>query len=258
MPTDTPRPAFEHAARDARHWRELESLVAREGIGMEDLLTNWSAYVRRRDLTRFLSHYELFKQVVDLPGCVVELGVFKGASFFTWSKLIETFCPGDRSRRVFGFDHFEGLVDFVGEDGADRPDIDKVEGGWKASAEHARTLVELHNDDNMVAGVTRCALVEGNVLETVPRFVAENPGLRISLLYLDLDLYEPTRVALQHLYPLVVQGGVVAFDEYALPPWEGETRAAEELLAGMDPKPVLRKHPFAVHPTGWFVKGAFR
>ncbi len=249
------RPTFDYAQRDRRHWAEMDALIAREGMSTEDLMTNWPAYIRRRDMVRFLSHYELFKNVIDLPGCIVELGVYKGASFFTWTKLLETFCPGDRSRRVYGFDHFEGLVDFDDNDGADDVRIDKVHGGWRASAEHARKLVELHNDDNLIAGVQRCALVEGNVLETLPRFVAENPGLRIALLYLDLDLYQPTKVALEHLYPLVLEGGVVAFDEYALPPWEGETRAADELLESVVPRPILRKHPFAVHPTGWFVKG---
>ena len=31
----------------------------------------------------------------------------------TWAKPMETFCPGDRSRRVYGFDHFAGLQDFA-------------------------------------------------------------------------------------------------------------------------------------------------
>jgi hypothetical protein len=257
VPSD-PRPSFDYAGRDQRHWSELDRLIESEGIGTEDLLTNWPAYIRRRDMVRFLSHYELFKNVIDLPGCILELGVYKGSSFFTWTKLLETFCPGDRSRRVYGFDHFEGLVDFTEDDGKDNVRIDKVHGGWKASAHHARTLVELHNDDNLIAGVTRCQLVEGNVLETIPKFIEDNPGLRIALLYLDMDLYEPTRFALEHLYPLVLEGGVVAFDEYALPSWEGETRAADELTATLSPRPRLRKHPFAVHPTGWFIKGETR
>nr|MBK7063963.1 hypothetical protein [Deltaproteobacteria bacterium] len=55
-------------------------------------------------MARFLAHFELFKQVIDLPGCVVEMGVYRGLSPLTWAKLMETSCPGDRSRRIFGFD----------------------------------------------------------------------------------------------------------------------------------------------------------
>lgn len=258
MPSKTSpdRVSFDFAARDEAHWRTLEELVTTEGIGLPDMLQNWPAYIRRRELPRFLAHYELFKQVIDLPGCILELGVYKGASFFTWTKLMETFCPGDRSRRVFGFDHFEGLVDFEAADGAKTDLADKQHGGWKASGHHARTLAQLHNDDNLVPGEQRCRLVEGNVLDTIPKFLEANPGLRISLLYLDMDLYRPTLFALEQLYPLVVKGGVVAFDEYGLIPWEGESRAVDEYFGRLPEaeRPRIEKFPFAVHPSGFMVK----
>jgi len=241
-----------HEERDTRHWEELEKLIGNEHLTTKDILTNWQSYVRRRDMTRFLSHYELFKEVIGLPGSIVELGVFKGASFFTWSKLLETFCPGDRTRKVYGFDHFEGLVDFVDTDGVYDERAGKTEGGWKATKSHATTLIELHNQDNFLMGVERCRLIEGNILDTVENFIKKNPGLRISLLHFDMDIYEPTVHALRLLYPLVVRGGVVVFDQYAIPPWEGETKAVDEFLK--QENIVVKKHPFTIHPSGWFKK----
>ena len=108
-------PAVINKEADARA-AEIEE---QQGFKLEDVIRNWSAYVMRRDLIRFLSHYELFKMVVDLPGSILELGVFRGASFFSWSNLLETFCPFDRHRKVFGFDTFEGLGQFTKEDAAD-------------------------------------------------------------------------------------------------------------------------------------------
>jgi len=67
-------------------------------------------------------------------------------------------------------------------------------------------------------------LVKGDVRETIPDYVRSTPGLRISLLNLDVDLYEPTLIALEHLYPRVVSGGVVIVDEYAMPGFPGESR----------------------------------
>ena len=237
--------------RDREFWSELWAL----DVPREDLLLHFQAFVRRRELPRFLAHYELFKQVIDLPGCVLDLGVFKGASLFTWTKLMETFCPGDRSRRVYGFDSFEGLTDFTGEDGAESERSAKVKGGYTSDQHVIERLVWLHNQDGIVPGIDRVALVPGNIQETLPTFLEEHPGLRISLLHLDMDLYEPTRFALERLLPLVVKGGVVAFDEYGLIPWEGESVAAEEvltdLLGGM---PTLRKFPFSQQPHGYFVK----
>lgn len=253
------RPKFEYRQRDRRHWQVLDDLFSERDFGPREILTNFPAYVRRRDLPRFLAHYELFKMVADLPGSILDLGVFRGASLFTWAKLLETFCPADRTRKVYGFDHFRGLDAFTEADGgkADRtgavgPDAAR----WQADAEHARALVELHNDDGMIAGVERVRLVEGDVLDTLPRFVAENPGLRISLLHLDMDVHAPTKAALDLLWPLVVEGGVVVMDEYALPPWEGETKAVDDFLRTLPGgAPTVRKFPFSAMPGGYVVKG---
>lgn len=262
-PPDGPRPVFEYRRRDRRHWEVLDALFAAQGFGPREVLTNFPAYVRRRDLPRFLAHYELFKRIIDRPGSILDLGVYRGASFFTWTKLLETFCPTDRTRKVYGFDHFRGLVDFTEADG---PKVDRTgakDGAddaeparWRAEAEHARTLVDLHNDDGLIAGVERCRLIEGDVAETLPRFLEETPGLRIGLLHLDLDLYAPTRAALDHLWARVVDGGVVIFDQYGLPPWEGETRAVDEFLSTLPaPAPSIRKFPFSALPGGYIVKG---
>lgn len=242
--------------RDRAVWGDLTSLIEKNGHGPKHLLELWPSYVRRIHLGRFLAHYELFKQVVDLPGCIVECGVFRGSSFFTWSKLMETFCPSDRSRKVFGFDSFAGLSNFDKKDGKLDPKHGKVVGGWSADAvrDEVFKLVDITNNDNLIPGLERCRLIEGNIKKTVPAFLEDNPGLRISLLYLDMDLYEPTMVALKHLYPRVVRGGVVAFDEYGLMPWEGESLAAEEYMELMGLNYTLKKFPFSTLPHGYFIK----
>jgi hypothetical protein len=253
-------PASEQAGArtkiDLDHWDRMEQLVAQHGHALRHVLQLWPAYVRRMNLTRFLAHYELFKQVVDLPGHIVEIGVFRGASFFTFAKLLETFNPTDRRRKVFGFDHFLGLQDFDKKDGAMDPKDGKIPGGYNASDVRGEVLelVGLHNQDNLIPGVERCRLIDGDVKDTLPKFVAENPGLRIALLHLDADLYLPTKIALERLYPLVIKGGLVVFDEYGLMPWEGESKAAEEYFQSRGENPVYRKFPFSTQPHGYFVK----
>jgi len=244
----------DYAARDLAHWQRLHSIFERSGFGDPDVLGNFAAYVRRRDMVRFLAHYELFKLIVDLPGCVVEAGVFRGASFFTWAKLMETFCPGDRSRKIYGFDHFQGLQDFTEEDGRFDATTSKTPGGYASSLKNIEELVELHNDDGLLPGVERCRVIDGDVKISIPRFLDDNPGLKISLLHLDMDIYEPTKVALELLYDRVVFGGVVVLDEYGLVPWEGETRAVDSFLASRDLRPVIRKFPFTATPHGYFIK----
>jgi hypothetical protein len=241
----------QYAERDRLHRQAIDEM----GLTPWEIIQDFPAFFRRREMARFLAHAELFQKVIDLPGCVLELGVFRGSSFFTWTKLMETFCPGDRSRRVYGFDSFEGLQDFVPEDGPTDSRVSKEFGSFKSNEARIRKLVEIHNQDNMVPGIERCEIITGNVLETLPKFLEEHPGLRISLLHLDMDLYKPTKFAMEMLYPLVVTGGVIAFDEYGLIPWEGESRAVDEYFKEMNlPAPRIQKLPYSPLPHGYMIK----
>ncbi|HEV2958153.1 MAG TPA: TylF/MycF/NovP-related O-methyltransferase, partial [Xanthobacteraceae bacterium] len=62
------------------------------------------------------------------------------------------------------------------------------------------------------------------------------------LVHFDCDLYRPTKTALAALWDRVPRGGVVIFDEYAIPAWAGETAAVDEFLAD---KPEVRLKTFA-------------
>ncbi len=66
---------FDYAKRDESYWSQLEQLIAEQEFGIADVLSDFPAYIRRRDLARLIAHYELFRNVIDLPGCIVELGV---------------------------------------------------------------------------------------------------------------------------------------------------------------------------------------
>ena len=73
-------------------------------------------------------------------------------------------------------------------------------------------------------------LISGDIAETVPAFLEENRHLVISLLFLDVDLYEPTRLALECFLPHMHAGSILAFDELDNPLWPGETQAAMETV----------------------------
>jgi hypothetical protein len=168
--------------------------------------------------------------------------------------LMEIFVPFDRSRKVFGFDSFEGLTQFSEIDGATNDAVRKVVGGYKCTAKELETLTALHNSDNMIPGTRRSNLIVGNIQDTIPKFLEDNPGLKISLLHFDVDLYEPTLYGLEQLFPLVTTGGIVCFDEYGLIPWQGETRAVDEYFEKLGISPLIKKHAFTQTPHGYLVK----
>jgi hypothetical protein len=248
---ETTRQVYERY--ESEHWESLEQLIDLAGLSFPEMMKQIPAFIRRREFARIMAHYELFKLIVDLPGSVVELGVYLGAGMFTWSKLLETFLPGDRARKVYGFEGFEGYKDISTEDGDCRGWVSRLIGDLVPREAYLEGMVELHNNDNFLRGVERCRLIKGDINETVPDFARNNLGTRISLLYFDVNLYEPTLTGLQHLMPLMVPGGIVAFNAYGSPPWEGEARAIEEFFHSKGRSvPTMQKFPFSIYPNAFF------
>jgi hypothetical protein len=204
-------------------------------------LENFPKYVRRQHLKRFLALYELFKLVLPVKGSVIECGVFRGFGTMSWAKLSTMLEPENFMRRIYGFDTFAGFPSVADQDKT--PVIDVAPGQLCAdSHEELSALIAEYDRDRFLGHMDKVHLVKGDVVETIPRFVDENPHLVVSLLFLDMDLYEPTRVALKHFLPRMPAGAVLAFDELDNPQWPGETLAALDEVGLRHLR--LRRHDF--------------
>lgn len=240
-----------------RQQREaLERLFAGTELTTFDLFRNFPVTTPRYNIARFLAHYEIFKKIVDVPGVIVDLGVFRGASTFTWAKLCEIFCPTDIRKTVIGFDTFTGFPEIGAEDGPEDPMQDVVRGGYFGGNSIEADLAlaqEAMNYDRHLRHKDRIQFVKGDVCETIPGFVADQgEGLRIALLNLDLDLYQPTRVALEHFVPKMARGGVIIVDEYAVDTFGGETKAVDEyFVQHFGVRPRVNKFAWHSNPTGF-------
>lgn len=239
---------------------DLVNLLQDNDIPLHWIFGSPGIYSRRITLTRLFAQYEIFKMVQHLPGSIVECGVFQGNGLLTYAKLLEIFCPGDRWRKVFGFDTFDGFQEFVPQDGQ-KSDAgsgavydQKAEGGYSSNSFYniLEQLVDITHKDSFVPHSKRIELIKGDVTQTLPKFVEEKAGHRISLLILDMDLYEPTMAALTHLYDMVVPGGVVVLDEYSHEKWPGESKAFDDFF--VDKKPKLEKFNWSGSPGAFFRK----
>ncbi len=196
---------------------------------VETRLENFPKYVRRNQLKRFLALYEIFKLVLPVKGSVVDCGVYRGFSFMSWAKLSTILEPENLTRRIYGFDSFAGFPSVAPQDAT--PVVDVTPGGLQAdSYEELLSLITEYDRDRFLGHIDKAHLVKGDVVETIPRFVAEHPHLLVSLLFIDLDLYEPTKAALEHFVPRMPKGAVLAFDELDNPQWPGETLATLEKI----------------------------
>ncbi|BBH71440.1 hypothetical protein ACTI_81250 [Actinoplanes sp. OR16] len=188
-------------------------------------LANAARYLRRSQVTRFAALYELVKLALPVKGSIVECGVFRGASFMTFAQLSAALEPTNLTRRIYGFDSFGG---FPSVSDRDRPQTTEARPGDLASDSYdeLNRLLEVYDADRFLGHLPKARLIKGDVTATIPAFVEENPHLVVSLLFLDLDLYEPTVAALRHFVPRMPRGAILAFDELDNPLWPGETSAA--------------------------------
>jgi len=210
----------------------------------ETKMENFPKYVRRQNLTRFLALYEIFNRALPVKGSVVECGVNHGFGLMSWAKFSAILEPVNLTRRIYGFDTFEG---FPGVSEKDRSAASNhVKAGDLAADVHdeLKQLIEIYDSTRFLGHVGKVKLVRGDATRTIPAFVEENPHLVVSLLFMDFDLYEPTKVALEHFLPRMPKGAVLAFDELDNPLWPGETLAMLESHA----KRPLRLERLAFDP----------
>lgn len=220
-----------------------------------DAVKLFPVLARRQWLKRFLAHSEMFKLTLDVPGDIAELGVFRGAGLFTWANLLETFCVGDRTKIVYGFDNWKGFEELLPEDGREDVAGQKIAGGFSPESFYEELIdaISIFDEDRFVSWKSRIKLIEGNIEETMFRFVEDNPGVRFSLVHFDCDLYKPTKAALEALWPRLSRGGIFLFDEYAIHNWPGETQAVDEYFADK-PNVRIRKLEWNNVPAGYVIK----
>lgn len=219
----------------------IERIFQASGDTVEQRLEAFPKYVRRQHLTRFIALYELFKNVIDVKGSIVECGVWRGFGLMTWAKLSAILEPNNLTRRIYGFDSFSGFPAVHDKDA--NPINPAVPGDLASdSLGELQSLIEQFDKDRFLGHVPKVHLIDGDATETIPKFVAENPHVIISLLFLDFDLYEPTRAAIEHLVPRMPRGSIIAFDELDNPIWPGETLALVETLGVGNLR--IRRFPF--------------
>jgi hypothetical protein len=196
-------------------------------------------------IRKMLARYELFKKTLHIPGDIVECGVFKGANLLFFLKLLHIHAHGS-AKRVIGFDMFSS---FPVEDRSEAAEVGKY---LDVSNFSGITPEEIF-DKITACGIAKekCELVAGDITETAPNYLESHPGLRISLLNLDLDLDKPTYASLQAFWPRIVHGGVVIFDEYAIPNWT-ESAGVDRFFA--DHSVTIRTLKWARTPTAYVIK----
>ncbi len=188
---------------------------------------------------KLLAQYELYKMARDIPGTIVECGVLKGCSLVRFAAFRALF-GNPSSKKIIGFDTFGDFPETNFEaDKKLRLRHMEVCGPQSISREQLLEVLKYKGVDQNIE------LIEGDITETLPRYLNDHAELKISLLNLDVDIYEPSKVVLEHLFPRSVKGGILMLDDYSGFP--GETKAVDEYFAKKNIK--IHKIPFCITPS---------
>lgn len=191
----------------------------------------------------------LYNMVANLPGDIVEIGIFKGCSVLLWLKLNSMYTPNS-IRKVIGFDFFDsGFVDQLGND-LDKTAMAQVFSRCPTTREEIS--VEGITNKILAAGFdnSKFELVKGDVSITSKEYADSRPGMRISLLYMDVDLEKPTYDTLYNLWDKVVIGGIIVFDEFAYHYWS-ESNAVDRFIKE---KGLKLNMLYVPAPTAYIIK----
>jgi len=222
-------------AKDVEAAGQLAAAFERSPDPVGVRLESFPKYVRRQDLTRLLARYEIFKRVLPVKGSVVECGVNRGFGLMSWAKFSAILEPVNLTRRIYGFDSFEGFPSIHEKDRPTANGQTPVPGDLAADCyDELVHLIGLYDQDRFLGHVPKIELIKGDAVTTIPQFVEAHQHLVVSLLFLDFDLYEPTRAALEAFVPRMPRGAILAFDELDNPIWPGETMALLETLGIRD------------------------
>ncbi|MGC5033531.1 TylF/MycF/NovP-related O-methyltransferase [Micromonospora sp. DT229] len=237
-----------HESEQERQVRQrLTELLIETPIPPVYLIDNLPLYLRRHQMADLLAMDALYRMLSDVPGVILEFGVLHGRHLATLTALRGLHEPYNSYRRIIGFDTFTGFPDISEIDQASPSAVVGRFAVPDGEVDHLREVLAAHEAGDPVAHVQRTFVVEGDVRETLPRYLQDNPETIIALAIFDLDLYEPTRDVLRAIRPCLAKGSVIAFDELGHPRWPGVTAAIRD---GLDLGQVtLRQIPGREQPV---------
>ncbi len=186
------------------------------------------AFIKRQVLSRILYLDHIYKKIVNAPGVICEFGVHWGGTISTLVNLRAIHEPFNHSRKIIGFDTFSGFPEVDAKDG-----VQAVKGDYATSEGYEaelESLLDLHESFSPLSHMKKFQLVKGDVTETLPRWLAENPHAIVSMAIFDMDIYTPTKSALELILPRLTKGSLLVFDEANCEFFPGETQAINEVL----------------------------
>lgn len=218
-------------------------LFKKNPIPSDQILTNLGLFLNSKNLSRLLFFDHLYKLNLDVQGVIMEFGTRWGQNLSILSALRGIYEPFNRHRKIIGFDTFKGFPSIHSKDGKSSL-MKKGQLDMTRNYEiYLEKIMKSQEDDNPLSHIKKFEICKGDATKELPKYLKKNPETIVSLVYFDLDIYEPTKQCLKQIEPRLVKGSVIGFDELNDPDSPGETLALMETLGLNNIR--LKRHRFA-------------
>ncbi len=188
----------------------------------QSFFDNFNGFILNKDkrvFNKLIARALLYNEVKDIPGDIVECGVFKGTGLYTFLKLKYIFNPNS-SKKVLGFDFFdttELLKSIPNQEDRETMAVLFEGRDFNHDDSYYDYLKNKIIEDGFLSNDFE--LIKGDISSTTKEYAENNVGFRISLLYMDVDLSIPTYNTLNNLWDNITKGGIAVLDEYGYNKW---------------------------------------
>ena len=216
---------------------KLHDAFINSPLPAEDLMFNLGLYTRSSLLVKFLVMNQLYERVKNIPGHIVEFGVWWGQNMVLLENLRAIHEPFNKQRKIVGFDTFSGYPSINNDlpTSKDKPSEVWNEGSYSTTNDYKKYLAELlkiHESNNVLGHKSGShELIKGDVTKTVPDYFKEQPQTMVALAYFDIGIYEPTIKALKAIKPHLMPGSIILLDELTWAESPGEAIAFKEVFS---------------------------
>lgn len=248
-PSPTMHDPNTQSAKDYQYRNSLADYISQSPGSDVEKFENFAKYTPRQNLARFLARYEIFKLIHNIQGSIVECGVLFGGGLMSFANLSVILEPYNFQRRIIGFDTFEGFPSISDKDmegHKHKKSAHLKQGGFAVpdAYEDLLNAIATFDQNRFLNHFPKVEVVKGDFEQTSIQYLADNPHLLISCLYLDFDIYKPTKWAITHFIDRMPKGSVIVFDELNEEAFPGETLAVLETIGVRN----LRIQRFAFEP----------
>ncbi|MBI2028446.1 MAG: crotonobetainyl-CoA--carnitine CoA-transferase [Candidatus Levybacteria bacterium] len=238
------------SGHEAKIRQTLVELFKNCPIPDDQIMSNLGLFLNSKNLSRILFMDHIFKQIVDIPGIVLEFGTRWGQNIALFSSLRGIYDPFNRHRKIVGFDTFTGFPEISPKDGDSEIMLKGNLTLTKDYLEYLTKIMEYHEQENPLSHIKKFELIKGDANSEIIKYFKKHPETIVALAFFDFDLYKPTKKCLQAIKPYLVKGSILSFDELNDPDSPGETIALDEVFGLNNIR--LKRHKFTSR-TSYFV-----